>query len=80
MPLPLWPLKSVYAPGEEESSAGRRCQRGGGEQGLTMVPDPLPDRNVFIRTDQYSFVREGIPALVFKFGFAKGHAGIPDRA
>ena len=40
--------------------------------GLTMVPDPLPDRNVFIRTDQYSFVREGIPALVFKFGFAKG--------
>ena len=41
---------------------------------------PLPDRNVFIRTDQYSFVREGIPALVFKFGFAKGHAGIPDRA
>jgi hypothetical protein len=37
-----------------------------------MVPDPLPDRNVFIRTDQFSFVREGIPALVFKFGFAKG--------
>ena len=36
-----------------------------------MVPDPLPDRNVFIRTDQFSFVREGIPALVFKFGFAK---------
>jgi hypothetical protein len=32
----------------------------------------LPDRNVFIRTDQFSFVREGIPALVFKFGFAKG--------
>ena len=36
-----------------------------------MAPDPLPDRNVFIRTDQFSFVREGIPALAFKFGFAK---------
>lgn len=36
-----------------------------------MVPDPLPDRNVFTRTDQFSFVREGIPALAFKFGFAK---------
>jgi hypothetical protein len=36
-----------------------------------MVPDPLPDRNVFIRTDQFSFVREGVPALAFKFGFAK---------
>jgi len=39
--------------------------------GLEMIPDPLPDRNVFIRSDQYSFVREGIPGLVFKFGFAK---------
>jgi Zn-dependent M28 family amino/carboxypeptidase len=40
-------------------------------QGLTLVPDPLPDRNTFIRTDQFSFVREGVPALAFKFGFAK---------
>jgi hypothetical protein len=36
-----------------------------------MSPDPLTDRNVFIRTDQFSFVRRGIPALAFKFGFAK---------
>ena len=38
---------------------------------LPIVPDPLPDRNSFIRSDQYSFVRAGIPALAFKFGFAK---------
>ena len=50
------------------------------EQGLQMVPDPLPDRNVFIRTDQYSFVREGMPALVFKFGFAKDTPEFADRA
>ena len=37
-----------------------------------MTPDPLPDRNSFTRTDQYSFVRAGIPALAFKFGFVKG--------
>ena len=36
-----------------------------------MAPDPLPDRNVFIRTDQFSFVRQGIPSLAFKFGFAR---------
>jgi hypothetical protein len=40
-------------------------------QGLVLVPDPLPDRNSFIRTDQFSFVREGVPSLAFKFGFAK---------
>jgi hypothetical protein len=72
MPLPLWPLQTVYAPGQEESSLGDEARAIAASQGLTMVPDPLPDRNVFIRTDQYSFVREGVPALVFKFGFAKG--------
>jgi len=71
MPLPLWPLKTVYAPGQDESSLGDDAKAVAATQGLQMVPDPLPDRNVFIRTDQFSFVREGIPALVFKFGFAK---------
>jgi Zn-dependent M28 family amino/carboxypeptidase len=71
MPLPLWPLKTIYAPGQEESSLGADTRAVAAEQGLTMIPDPLPDRNVFVRTDQYSFVREGVPALVFKFGFAK---------
>jgi Zn-dependent M28 family amino/carboxypeptidase len=71
MPLPLWPLKSVYAPGQDESTLGEDAKAVARAQGLQMVPDPLPDRNVFIRTDQFSFVREGIPALVFKFGFSK---------
>lgn len=72
MALPLWPLKTVYAPGQEESSLGEDARAVAASQGLVMIPDPLPDRNVFIRSDQYNFVREGIPALVFKFGFAKG--------
>ncbi|MBW8709489.1 MAG: M28 family peptidase, partial [Alphaproteobacteria bacterium] len=71
MPLPLWPLKSVYAPGQDESSLGADMRAVAAAQGLETVPDPLPDRNVFIRTDQFSFVRQGVPALVFKFGFAK---------
>jgi Zn-dependent M28 family amino/carboxypeptidase len=71
MPLPLWPLKKVFAPGEDESTLGADARAVAAAQGLEMAPDPLPDRNVFIRTDQFSFVREGIPALAFKFGFAK---------
>ena len=71
MPLPLWPLKSVYLPGESESSLGADARAIGAAQGIAVVPDPLPDRNVFVRADQYSFVREGVPAMYFKFGFAK---------
>jgi Zn-dependent M28 family amino/carboxypeptidase len=72
MALPLWLLKTVYAPGQDESSLGDDARAVAVTQGLQMIPDPMPDRNVFSRTDQFSFVREGIPALAFKFGFAKG--------
>jgi len=72
MPLPLWPLKMVYLPGETESTLGADARAVGAEQGVQVVPDPNPDRNVFIRADQYSFVKEGVPSLFMKFGFLKG--------
>ena len=72
MPLPLWPLKTVLAQGDHESTLGADAQAVAAAQGLSLVADPLPDRNSFTRTDQYSFVRKGVPALAFKFGFAKG--------
>jgi Zn-dependent M28 family amino/carboxypeptidase len=71
MPLPLWPLKMVYLPGETESTLGADARAVGTAQGIAVVPDPNPDRNVFIRADQYSFVREGVPSLFMKFGFLK---------
>jgi hypothetical protein len=37
-------------------------------EGLAMVPDPSPEEVRFVRSDQYSFVREGIPALHVKDG------------
>jgi hypothetical protein len=72
MPLPLWPLRSVIAQGDGESTLGDVARQVAAAQGLSVAPDPLPDRNSFIRTDQFSFVKEGIPSLAFKFGFAKG--------
>ena len=71
MPLPLWPLKSVLAQGDGESTLGTDARAVARESGLVLIADPLPDRNSFIRTDQFSFVREGIPSLAFKFGFEK---------
>jgi Zn-dependent M28 family amino/carboxypeptidase len=70
MPLPLWPLTSLYMPGAEESTLGREAALVAAAQGYRIVPDPYPDRNVFTRTDQFSFVRAGFPAVAVKFGFA----------
>ena len=69
MPLALWPLKTVIAGGEAESTLGAVARQAAADQGLALTPDPLPNRNSFTRTDQFSFVRAGIPALAFKFGF-----------
>ncbi|MDO6416384.1 M28 family metallopeptidase [Sphingomonas sp. BIUV-7] len=72
MPLPLWPLETVLVLGAEESSLGEVAKAVSVAQGLPLVPDPLPDRNSFTRSDQFSFIRQGIPAVAFKFGFARG--------
>ena len=72
MPLPFWPLKLVLVQGDGESTLGDVARGVAAVQGLALTPDPLPDRNSFTRTDQFSFVQAGIPALAFKFGFVKG--------
>jgi Zn-dependent M28 family amino/carboxypeptidase len=72
MPLPLWPLKHLSVFGAEESTLGATARAVALAQGYDLVPDPFPDRNVFVRTDQFSFVRAGIPAAALKFGFLPG--------
>ncbi len=72
MPLPFWPLHLVLVQGDQESTLGDVARAAAGRQGLALTPDPLPERNSFIRTDQFSFVKAGVPALAFKFGFVKG--------
>lgn len=72
--LPLYPLKRLTIFGLDESDLGDDAVAVAGSMGLTPEPDPEPKRNVFIRSDQYSFIRRGVPALMFKVGFAKGTA------
>ena len=77
MALPLFPLRSVTVLGADESSLGADARAVGQRMNLPVLPDPFPERNSFIRSDQYSFIEEGIPALAFKFGFV---AGTPEAA
>ena len=72
MPLPIFALNSITPIGYEESTLGDDARAVSAAMGLPIVPDPKPDRNVFTRSDQYSFIKEGIPALFPKYGFAVG--------
>ncbi len=40
--------------------------------GVAVQPDPEPLRNIFVRSDQYSFIRQGIPSLAMGVGAVKG--------
>jgi Zn-dependent M28 family amino/carboxypeptidase len=68
--LPLFPLKSLLVFGLNESDLTDDVNAVATEMGLTTGPDPQPERNRFIRSDQYSFIREGVPALALKVGVA----------
>ncbi len=70
--LPLYPLQQVMVQGAKESTLGADATAVASQMGLQVVGDPEPDRNGYVRTDQYSFVRTGIPAVSLKFGFAAG--------
>src|SRR5215470_5351742 len=70
--LPLFPLKYLEVQGLGESTLGDDigvvCQAAGVE----VQADKQPDHNRFIRSDQYSFIKKGVPSLAFKFGWLPG--------
>jgi Zn-dependent M28 family amino/carboxypeptidase len=70
--LPLFPLKYLEVQGAGESTLGDQIKAACRDAGVELQNDKEPDRNLFIRSDQYSFIRRGVPALAFKFGYIKG--------
>jgi hypothetical protein len=59
----LFPLRDIVAHGREHSSLGPAVERAARRLGLTVSPDPAPEEVVFIRSDQFSFIRAGVPSV-----------------
>jgi Zn-dependent M28 family amino/carboxypeptidase len=68
--LPIVPLKILTVYGLAESDLGDRVKQIGDRLNVRVQPDPMPLLNVFIRSDQYNFVRHGIPSLMVDIGAA----------
>ena len=62
--LPIVPLKLLTVWGLAESDLGDEVRHVAEANGIGVQADPEPQRNVFIRSDQYNFIRHGIPALM----------------
>jgi Zn-dependent M28 family amino/carboxypeptidase len=72
MYLPLFPLKYLEVQGLGESTLGDDVKAVAEAAGVQVQADKQPDHNRFIRSDQYSFIKKGVPSLAFKFGWLPG--------
>ncbi|MGH9675698.1 MAG: M28 family metallopeptidase [Candidatus Acidiferrum sp.] len=72
MYLPLFALKYLEVQGLGESTLGDDVRAVAEQAGVQVQADKQPDHNRFIRSDQYSFIRKGVPSLAFKFGWVPG--------
>ncbi|VAW01133.1 Gll4423 protein, partial [hydrothermal vent metagenome] len=72
MPVVLYPFTDVIAFGAERSSIGPIVRTAAAKMGITLSPDPMPEQNLFVRSDHYRFVEKGVPAVFLVVGFANG--------
>ncbi len=69
MPLTFAPVFDFVALGAQHSSLGTIRETGGRRAGLSLSADAAPEQVRFIRSDQFSFIRRGIPSLKLDAGY-----------
>lgn len=72
MPLLLYPFTDVTAFGADHSTLGPIVAKAVAPMGVTLSPDPMPAQTIFVRSDHYMFVKQGVPAVFLATGFANG--------
>ena len=56
-------VTTVIGFGAEHSTLGPVLERMAKLNGLTVVPDPRPEEVIFVRSDQFPFVKQGVPSI-----------------
>lgn len=72
MPLLLYDFTDVIAFGAEHSTVARSVANAARSMGVALSPDPMPEENVFVRSDHYMFVKQGVPSIMLATGYANG--------
>lgn len=71
-PLLLYNFTDVIAFGADHSTLGNMVARAVAKAGVKLAPDPMPEETIFVRSDHYTFVKRGVPALLLATGYANG--------
>jgi Zn-dependent M28 family amino/carboxypeptidase len=62
-PFGQWEPHDLVVLGAEHSSLGAAARTAAEALSLKISPDPQPEQVYFIRSDQYSFVKQGVPSI-----------------
>jgi Zn-dependent M28 family amino/carboxypeptidase len=65
----FYDFRDIVPEGAEHSSLGQVVDDVAHHMGLTVSPDPEPEEVFFVRSDQYSFVKQGVPGLAIDEGY-----------
>jgi Zn-dependent M28 family amino/carboxypeptidase len=68
MPIALTTFADLVAFGADHSTLGHIALAAAQRENLRLAPDPEPDQVRFVRSDQFAFVRNGIPAIQIDTG------------
>jgi Zn-dependent M28 family amino/carboxypeptidase len=80
MPFLFHPLLDVVPYGAQHSTLSAPIARAAEHLGIALTTDPIPEQVLFIRSDHYSFVRQGVPSLFIKSGFQTGSPDLDGSA
>lgn len=69
MPVLLYDFADVIAFGANHSTLGETVAEAAGEYGIELSPDPMPEQAIFTRSDHYTLVKKGVPAVFLMTGF-----------
>ena len=69
---PLFPLHLLTALAIDDSTLGATARQVGATMGITLRADPEPERALLRRADHYPFLKIGVPAIGFIFGYEPG--------
>lgn len=78
MPVLVYDFADVIAFGADRSSLGPLVAAAASAEDTALTPDPWPEQNVFVRSDHYRFVEQGIPSVFLVTGVRSRDGDVVD--
>lgn len=69
MPVLLYDFADVIAFGANHSTLGETVAEAAGRYDIELSEDPMPEQAIFTRSDHYTLVKKGVPAVFLMTGF-----------